>query len=180
MTVDYGAETRVFYEIDKELAKTAEADGIAPAVCTLEWSARFTRRMGDALVIDHELRQGRVRLSKPLWIRATPAERRQTMIHEIAHIYAELEQRAAGHGPVWKRYMHMFGVLPKRCHGVDRTGLRRKQRRYALDCPGTRCEARITITQAMRTRWIKERQIRRCARCKALITYTHAEDATQQ
>ena len=175
--VDYRAEKFAFYELESELAELAQQEGILSATCTLEWNGRFTRRMGDALVTDHENRFGRVRLSKPLWKRATPAERRQTMIHEIAHVYAELEQRGAHHGLVWQKYMVLFGVVPKRCHKVDRTGLRRTQRQFGFDCPG--CQAPITISQAMRTRWIRERQVRRCIKCRAPLTYTYAEEAKQ-
>ena len=180
MAVDFEAETQAFHALGLELQAIAQGSaGIQPAYCDLEWSGRFTRRMGDAQVTDRTLRHGLVRLSKPLWPRAKPWKRRNTMVHEIAHVYACLEKPGEGHGAVWKRYMRLFGVPePKRCYDaseVDRTGLRRRQKRYGFECPG--CRSDIVFSQALKTRWVRNRQVRRCRRCRVSITWAFAQTA---
>lgn len=99
----------------------------------VEWNGRFTRRMGDAQY--HSKRDaGVIRLSSPLWPRATDDQRRQTVIHEVCHVvqdridYKKSMQlgrtlRSSSHGHGWQMLMLRCGVTPRRCHTVDRTGL---------------------------------------------------------
>lgn len=95
--------------------------------------AKFSSRMGDARVTDYRTRTGRVRLSRTaLWRRASAIKRRNTLKHEIAHVLAQLEAgplKQVGHGPGWKRMMVRLGEEPKRCHSVNRDGLRRRRGR---------------------------------------------------
>jgi len=109
----------------------------AEVTCT--WNNRFTRRMGDATVkkIWYPLRKGHIRLSTPLWPRASATEREETIIHEVCHVLAELlagPSRRVGHGQGWKNLMQRCGVEPKRCHQVDTSGLKRKGKRYPAAC----------------------------------------------
>ena len=56
-------------------------------VILVEWSLRFTRRMGDATY--SPINYGaRIRLSIPLWPRASEEDRRETVIHEACHVIA--------------------------------------------------------------------------------------------
>lgn len=100
---------------------------------TIQWNSRFTRRMGDAIYY-RRTKNGRVRFSSVLWERASPEERRETVIHEACHIVAEKNHPGANHGPVWKRYMKMAGAKGDRCHNVNRDGLRRRQKRVTFHC----------------------------------------------
>jgi SprT protein len=90
----------------------------------IEFNNRFVSRMGDASYFKH-----RIRLSAPLWPRATSEERRQTIIHEACHIIAEhmfwtgKTKDNTSHGLCWKRCMLMCGVKPDRCHKVSTKGL---------------------------------------------------------
>jgi SprT protein len=97
-------------------------------VIVVEWNARFTRRMGDALYSPSTFR-ARIRLSIPLWERASEQDRRETVIHEACHLVVFYKHpNAAQHGPEWREAMRNCGVEPQRTHNVDRTGLVRRNR----------------------------------------------------
>ncbi len=125
----------------------------------VEWSNRFTRRMGDALYMPaakgpslNILPKARARFSIPLWARASKEERRNTVAHEMAHLvvyhewYLGLTERLFGelpgrsprrppsHGWEWKAVMARMGERAERTHNVDRTGLRRKVARVLAYC----------------------------------------------
>ena len=64
--------------------------------------------------------RGTMRLSSSgLWRRASQVKRRNTVVHELAHLVANWRAgRGVGHGPLWKREMVRFGEKPVRCHSV--------------------------------------------------------------
>lgn len=99
---------------------------------SIEFNNRFTRRMGDASKKwDHYF----IRLSAPLWPRATEAQRRETVIHEACHIIdSYLNGRMCGHKHPWKLLMIKCGLKPERCHSVDRTGIARKHNQVDAYC----------------------------------------------
>lgn len=113
----------------------------------VDWKSRFTSRMGDALYATNGSRVRRssekfrvngtvcrMRLSIPLWTRATETERENTVIHEICHLVAAHEAHLHGtnvssaHGYEWKSVMCRAGVTPKRCHNVSNKGLSSRRR----------------------------------------------------
>ena len=149
---------------------------------TVEFNNRFTSRMGDAnssakYGTGTPYSGGRIRLSKPLWKRATPEERRQTVIHEAAHIIANCRYRqSCKHNNLWKGVMRELGVKPDRCHDVDRGDLTRKAKRFELKCPN--CTKVYSITQHLRTRWLRNRQTRKCGVCRSSITANYVEANT--
>lgn len=120
---------------------------------TIEWSTRFTSRLGDACYINvaalpawrklpkkYERNNidgivARLRFSSPIWPRANEQERYQTVVHEVCHLVANHEAHLAGrgkpqaHGYEWKRTMLRAGVRPERCHSVDTKGLKGKKTR---------------------------------------------------
>jgi len=119
-------------------------------VILVEWNPRFTRRIGDASYSSTTFR-ARIRLSSPLWQRASEVDRRETVIHEACHVIVGYKHgfAAAAHGAEWKEAMRNCGVEPLRLHAVDRTGLTRRQKRFILlGCPHEgverkcRCSAR--------------------------------------
>jgi SprT protein len=58
-------------------------------VIVVVWNSRFTRRLGDAAYNSTTFR-ARVRLSVPLWPRASEVDRRETVIHEACHTRSSL------------------------------------------------------------------------------------------
>lgn len=116
----------------------------------IEWNDRFKRRAADACYKRNSIH--RIRLSTWLWPLKTIEERRETAIHEAAHVaapYLALKRRGAfqnplndmpgsvqfirtpkiGHGYEWKRLMRQAGLQPKRCHNIDTYGLGISKRR---------------------------------------------------
>lgn len=139
----------------------------------LEWASRFTSKMGTASIIHPNSagsNWGLVRLSSKLFPIATYEKRRNTMIHEIAHIVSFYDCGKMGHGKNWKYWMrHFTGEEPKRCFSITKENLdvaafkalkakRKKQDRYGRNCQG--CGEAVVITSNLRTRWIKRTQVR--------------------
>lgn len=88
--------------------------GHAPGI-EVSWNGRFTSRLGDALPWP-----GRVGLSKPLFPLMTPKARRATMLHEIAHVYADTYHgRRCGHDRSWAAMMALLGEPPDRLSQID-------------------------------------------------------------
>lgn len=119
-----------------------------------------------------------------LYERVDAAERRRNILHELAHILANLKanegvtpgaEKSVKHGPKWKAMMRLLGEKPTRCHNNDTNGLKRKQRRYRMYCP-SRCGWSFTFAAARRTRRINEARkgaTRRCPKCRATIQLQH-------
>lgn len=84
-------------------------------------------------------RKMQIRLSRDLWLRATPEEREETLYHELAHGVDYLRngckwRRGNGrkrllHDRVFKTICRSFGQKGDRCHQVDTSGLRGGRRR---------------------------------------------------
>jgi predicted SprT family Zn-dependent metalloprotease len=126
---------------------------------TIEWSTRFTRRMGDALYcwMGETSRRSskmvrlarlngtgeavaRVRFSVPLWDRASRGQQHETVVHEIAHLVTHHEAMLAGkprpgaHGAEWRAVMRRAGFAPKATHSVNRDGLARTRKTCVAHC----------------------------------------------
>ena len=124
-----------------------EVPELAQAVL-VEWNGRFTKRLGDAAYNSITYR-AKVRLSIPLWPRASDQDRRETVIHEACHLVAFYKHGvvAAQHGSEWKEAMKNCGIRPLRLHSVDRTGLARRHRQFVLlDCPNQGVERKCRCT----------------------------------
>lgn len=119
--------------------------GFDPAICgqiLIKMSTRCTSSMGRAVNRSRRamrpLPGGEIKLSgSALWRRASPEKRRNTVIHELAHIIAEHHGRHA-HDNHWKATMRKLGGTPKRCHSVDTSGIGRNKRRGPAPSPGAR------------------------------------------
>lgn len=120
------------------IAFACERNGVAELANSImvEWNQRFTRRLGDAIYV-RSTGLGRIRLSIPLWPRASEKDRRETVIHETCHVIVGYKFcNAPHHGAEWKAAMRACGVEPSRTHQIDRSGLIRKKRLFVvLDCP---------------------------------------------
>jgi SprT protein len=119
-------------KVERWISEAFKANGVIGAdIVKVEWKSDFTRRFGDA---NYSL--GRIRLSRPLWDRATEQEREQVVKHEACHLIAfqKYGYRIMPHGREWKNAMLRAGRKPERCHNIDRTGLRRNTVRYHTSC----------------------------------------------
>ena len=128
----------------------------------VEWNRRFTRRLGDGVYSPLTYR-AKIRLSIPLWPRASSKDRMETVIHEACHVIVGYKHGyVAAHGSEWKAAMRKCGVEPLRLHSIDRTGLYRRQRQFILlDCPNeTKC--RCTTRQY---NLLRSGSIYRCNKC---------------
>lgn len=89
----------------------------------VEFTSQLTRAMGNA-----HLRKKLIKFSIPLWDRASDLDRRQTVVHEVAHAVAFERHGDAGHGAAWKQQMAAMGYPnASKYHTVDRTGIKRKR-----------------------------------------------------
>ena len=116
-------------------------------VIVVEFNSRFTRRLGDG-GYDPATFRASIRLSIPLWGRASEIDKRETVIHEACHVVVGFKfGQVAAHGFEWKAAMGACGVEPLRTHSVNRTGLVRRQRRFVLlDCPNPGVEHKCRCT----------------------------------
>jgi SprT protein len=146
-----------------------EVAELAQAI-VIEWNRRFTRRLGDA-VFNPITFQSKIRLSIPLWPRASFQDRYDTVIHEACHVivWQKFSQLVAPHGPEWRQAMMNCGVEPLRTHDVDRTGLARRQRRFILlDCPHQGHDHKCRMT-AKEFNQIQRGAVMKCKKCGLVV-----------
>lgn len=122
---------------------------------------------------------GMIAFNVSLYERVDAAERKRNILHELAHILANIKLgKRAKHGPHWKAMMRSLGENPQRCHKNDTSDLKRKQQRYKMWCPD-RCGWSFTFAKARRTRRINQlrkhnnRKTYFCPKCKADIQLHH-------
>lgn len=103
----------------------------------ISWNGRFIARMGDARW-DYRKGMGSIRLSLPLWAKASQEEQAETITHEACHIIADYKFRGRQmHGPRWREMMRLCGYQSaRRCHRVnlDEIRTRRRRRRLSAAC----------------------------------------------
>lgn len=133
------------------------------------FNGRFTRKMGFA---SYRGNRGKIQLSSPLWPRATAEEQRNTVIHEACHIvafYIASKQgiRIQAHGNEWKNCMIKCNIPPDIYHCIDRTGLKRKTKKYEIvECPR---ESKCKLSQNRYTKTKKGCHYK-CSTCQVVIT----------
>lgn len=149
----------------------------------IEWKARFTARLGDAL---YQRRRGvcRVRFSKPLWKVAPENERRETAYHEVAHlvVYAawqdrcdverlsgrRMPKRPKPHGREWKRVMRAMGYPnPSVTHTLRNEEVERQRGKVQVFCM---CGS-FWITQRRAAKLSGDHGLH-CTKCKHLVAHT--------
>jgi len=117
-------------ELVHEVFQKLDCDELVGKI-EVSFNKRFTSRMGDA-----NYSKKRIRLSSPLWARASKEQRHQTIVHEACHIvqyhkYGRKKGNSA-HGVIWKALMRRVGVKPNRLHSVK--PIRRKGHRHKAKC----------------------------------------------
>lgn len=132
---------------------------------TIFFNGRLTSRGGDA-----NWRSKTIRLSPEVWEHGTDATRRQTVLHEFAHIFAGIKYGSRGHDWRWKNVMHSLGIEPKRCHNTitPRIAERRATRaasRVTVYCP---CQSH-KVTKRMHDK-ISRGHSYKCMRCQGRIS----------
>jgi len=160
---------RVSSGVARKPAKSSEATAIAdtqrllrrwmvPRAYAVKFSDAQTSAMGKV-----NYRSRTISYSRPLWERATPTQRAEVVIHEVAHAVVEAFQgRTFGvqHGEAWKKQMRAMGIRqPSAYHTVSREGLKRT-RADTIDvlCCGT--AFRMTVKKATQLSSL------RCRGCK--------------
>lgn len=128
---------------------------------------RLTSRGGDA-----NPRKMRIRLSPHVWTSGTEETRRNTTLHEFAHLYAYWKHSDCGHGYWWKRTMIALGLEPARCHNVitPQVAARRAKRQENMVTAYCPCrEHKITKNRASRMRNGKTYI---CLKCRKRLSLT--------
>jgi len=99
---------------------------------------------------------------------------RSTLIHEYAHLVAVERhgQKAAGHGPYWKRAMTELGVTPERTHCYE---VQRNERRQQVTYVCVRCGAQI-----LRSRRLPKRRKYVHAQCGGGLRLMSVEKVTNR
>lgn len=167
-TPDFNAELNqalvIFGEVFDRLLASTMTNEKKTVVQTLvgrvsvEFNNGFTSRLGDATP---SLR--RVRLSAPLWARATVAERRETVIHELAHVVTwSLFPRASAHGNEWRWVMALSGGIGARTHSVDRSGLKKAGGTFSCGC-------RVFTMGSTRSARIRKGRTYTCQKCRGTL-----------
>jgi len=135
----------------------------------IEWKKSFTSRLGDAIYVHPG---PRIRLSIPLWPRASETARRETVMHEICHVIVGLEAKrdnkhASHHGKEWKHKMRCLGIEPKRCHDVNRDGLKRTRKTVTMYCA---CKIQMETPRVARRIQAKTHSYT-CRKCRKEIRF---------
>jgi SprT protein len=149
-------------------------DDIADKI-RLKWSNRMTSAMGIAS-FDPKTQVYTIKLSVPLFKRATEEQKRQTVIHEACHIvevvnrgYVDWNGRVVyprmSHGPYWAKAMRNADCKPDVYHKVSNDGLRKK---YIYECPN--CCAEFKLSAILHNRCERGRH-RICGKCKSRIVW---------
>lgn len=143
---------------EKNNLPTSFADSVR-----VEWKDRFTARMGDA-----NYSRMRIRLSTPLFSRASVEDQEDTVVHEMCHIIARHTYKypIKPHGREWQLSMVRAGYKPTRTHSVDRTGLKRKSTK-TQEASCSCAVHKITIKMWVGIQTDKSRRF--CKRCKSKL-----------
>jgi len=113
-------------EVQKCIADTCNQCGIGHIYEHIEWcfSSRFKTTLGQAEAwLDKEDGRKRwsIKLASRLWMEMSPAERKNTIVHEVCHLaamhlYTELDD---DHGPEWQALMRKCNEDPFMVSYVD-------------------------------------------------------------
>jgi len=130
--LDHQALLETYAELVAIACECCDVPELAPEI-TISWNERFTARMGDASWIA-KASVGRIRLSLPLWPKASTQEQDETVVHEACHIIADYRTgQRQSHGKVWREMMQRCGYAePRRCHKVDDEGIQARRRTFRV------------------------------------------------
>lgn len=137
----------------------------------IEWSHRFTSRIGDATW--SSCGRHLIRLSEVLWPVSSPEERRETIVHEACHIFI-FENHGGSlascepHGADWIEAMAACGYKnPSIYHHVDRTPVLKPSVKVFGKCHCTTHE----ITGAQARKVFSGQVVYDCSACNGEIIF---------
>lgn len=116
------------------------------------------------------LRDQIIEINPHLYARIEAADRRNTTLHEMAHLAAFNNYgsiHGGGHGAGWKRTMRALGLNPDRCHDYDCAGLERRALRHACLC---QCGTVHQLTTRKRNHITNGTGRIRCLVCRNYLT----------
>jgi predicted SprT family Zn-dependent metalloprotease len=88
----------------------------------------------------------------------------ETIVHEVAHIFACYYLRSRGHDKPWRNVMIRMGLEPKRCHEYASS---KRNARVTLKCP--HCNRSVVMTTNKLTR-MKNGRVYRHVPCGGLLS----------
>lgn len=144
----------------------------------IAFNHRLRTTLGTATVYYGPAR-GLIHLSSEVFLTAKLSEKKETVIHELAHVVTNLNYgRQMGHGREWKTTMKALGYPDaKRCHSAFVR--KNKCSKYKLKC--RKCAITIEIHKKTRTSMIKNIKSGRkrywCKKCKSIFSYADCENA---
>jgi predicted SprT family Zn-dependent metalloprotease len=146
----------------------------------VKFSGRMTTALGKAIVY-RDGRNPEVRFSRVIWPKADPAERDNTVAHEVAHVIAGLKYgENCGHDWRWRRTMQALGYTPTRCHTVDREGIQarraEKRARTGVHVPCA-CGTTVRLSTRMANKCIRNRSGVRHVACGRAIHWDKIQAA---
>jgi predicted SprT family Zn-dependent metalloprotease len=103
----------------------------------------------------------KIKFSNKLFERCNEIEQDQTIAHEVCHMFEYKLYGKGGHKDNWKEMMVVLGYEPNRCHKIDTTGLKRRQRRYLATCA---CQEH-QVSGRVRTNILKKGNVYSCTKC---------------
>jgi hypothetical protein len=106
-------------------------------------AARFGFGAADVRLSDRKLTGGEILYGRPHRItissHLSPAEREDTLRHEVAHAWAfELEGEQAGHGPLFRRLSRHIGASPRKAPLTAALAEHRRRNEILYRCEGCR------------------------------------------
>lgn len=130
-----------------------------------EVAVKFSNRMTSTMGYAYRKKEKGIKLSKPLFDKATVEQRVQTIVHEACHIVQFVKfPKSKAHGPEWKSLMRAMKLEPKRCHNVDTTEFKVKKGGAVVKCP-----CRTHTFGATRMKRLRAGVKYHCRKCKNYI-----------
>lgn len=173
-----------FLESELKHAQRLVEDGLAKSgmldvEVNITYNNRLTSTLGQVRRVDIYNKKGRIELSSRLWPTTSKSQRVETVIHELAHILADIKhQRDVGHRKEWKSMMAVLGYPnAKRCHNSP--VIRKKRKKYILACRS--CMAHSILDVKTRTQriknWHNSKYTYICGKCNYLFVRSDFENA---
>lgn len=119
--------------VNQLIAKACIENEVYELIGKITWSfsSQLTSSMGYAYYDTNSLR-----FSWLLWDKAGKEEQDNTIVHEATHLIAAhiYGKQIKPHGLEWQFCMARAGYKPTRCHNIDTSEFRRKQKKYLAKC----------------------------------------------
>lgn len=118
-----------------------------------DFNSALTVTMGRAYTF-FRTNSGHLEFSPKVWAKATAQQRKENVVHEVAHVLTNLlTKRSNGHNHRWRHIMNLLGQPPNRTHVVPvQRRSKPKRPRYFPPCACTGA----SIADTTRTRWIRK------------------------